>query len=654
MRKLLLIFSILIIYYPSFSQQTGCISGDCDNGYGTYIFKQGGKYIGNWIDRKRNGTGTNYWPNGESYTGEYKDDKRFGEGVYFFANGSKYDGHWINDKRNGYGTQTLKDGSIKTGMWEDGIYVGSGKNNYGCISGNCDTGYGVYTWNNGEQYVGEWINKKRNGKGINYFTSGVIYDGVWKEDYLNGYGKQISKNGDTLSGFWENGKYIGENIAKAGCISGDCQNGTGVFVETMGDKYVGQFKNGLYNGQGTFEYIEGDKYIGEFKDGELNGKGSYFITEKGEKYVGDFANGQFNGMGTFYHQDGWTQSGLWKDGEYIGTLKTDIIKPEMSWLMPVSLNTETDKVEFEIKLCIKSTEDVQNVKIYVNDEIQIDNALKGFIPISSNCDYTMDKVVELKPGDNSIKVVAENSGGKTESSVRMIKYSVPANSEQKRLALVFGNSNYPSSPLKNPVNDANAIGKELKSLGFEVMLYTNLSQKDMINHIREFGEKLNSDKGVGLFFYAGHGMQVNGENYIIPVSANIEKEQDIELEAVNVKRLMGEMENAQNELNIIILDACRDNPFSRSFRSIANKGLASTSAPTGTIVAFSTAPGSVASDGEGENGLYTQELLKAISKENMKIEDVFKEVRKNVYQLSNKEQVPWENSSIFGDFFFNK
>ena len=654
MRRILFIYSLLLISIPSLSQKTGCISGDCTDGFGTYVFEKGQKYIGNWVQNKRNGIGTNYWPSGESYRGEFIDDKRNGEGIYFYADGSKHEGHWTNDKKNGYGLQTSKDGSIKTGLWEDGIYVGTGKNNYGCISGNCDNGYGVYTWDSGEQYVGEWANGKRNGKGINYFASGTIYEGVWKDDYLNGYGTQTYTDGETKTGFWDNGKFFGESIAVYGCMYGDCKNGKGILVETNGNKYEGQFKDGLYHGQGKLEYIGGDKYVGEFKAGILSGQGSFFFNKSGGNYNGAFANGTFNGIGTYTFEDGWEQTGLWKDGAFIGSSKEEVPKPELTWIMPVSLNSETDKAENEIKICITSKENLQNVKIYVNDEIQIDNALKGFVAVTSNCNYTLIKNVNLKLGENSIKVIAENNGGKTESTIRTVKYSLPANLEQKRLALVIGNSSYLTSPLKNPVNDANAIGKELEKLGFEVLLYTNLSQKDMINHMREFGEKLTANKGVGLFFYAGHGMQVNGENYIIPVTANIQKEQDIELEAVNIKRLMGEMDNALNELNIIILDACRDNPFARSFRSSANKGLASTNAPTGTMVAFSTAPGSVASDGEGANGLYTQELLKAISKENMKIEDVFKEVRKNVYQLSNKEQVPWENSSIFGDFFFNK
>ena len=228
------------------------------------------------------------------------------------------------------------------------------------------------------------------------------------------------------------------------------------------------------------------------------------------------------------------------------------------------------------------------------------------------------------------------------------------NKNEKRLALVIGNSEYSKSPLKNSTNDANAMATELKKLGFEVMLFTDISQVEMKKQIRNFGDKLAIDKGIGLFYYAGHGLQVNGENYLIPVDANIEKEQDVEFEALNLNRVMGELDNAQNTMNIVILDACRNNPFSKSTRSVSVLGLAPTTAPQGTYIAYSTAPGATAADGIGSNGLYTEELLKTMNKPGMKIEDVFKQVRKNVYEKSNKSQVPWENSSIFGDFYFAK
>ena len=220
----------------------------------------------------------------------------------------------------------------------------------------------------------------------------------------------------------------------------------------------------------------------------------------------------------------------------------------------------------------------------------------------------------------------------------------------QRFALVVGNGNYKFSPLRNPLTDAKDMTEALARLGFEVVSKTDLSQNEMKQAIRAFGERIRRG-GIGLFYYAGHAVQVDGRNYLIPVGAEISREQEVEYEAVDVGFLLSQMQDARNQLNIVILDACRNNPFTRKFRS-TNDGLASINAPSGTLIAYATAPGSVASDGNGRNGLYTQELLKAMREPALKIEDVFKRVRSGVQGLTSGMQVPWESSSLVGDFYF--
>lgn len=221
---------------------------------------------------------------------------------------------------------------------------------------------------------------------------------------------------------------------------------------------------------------------------------------------------------------------------------------------------------------------------------------------------------------------------------------------EKRLALIIGNSAYPTSPLRNPVNDARAMARTLRDLGFEVLAHENLGQKEMRRAIIRFGDRLRVG-GVGLFFYAGHGLQVAGRNYMVPVDADMKSEAEVEVESVDVAAVLARLETAQNRVNIVILDACRDNPFARRFRSAA-RGLAAIDAPTGTLIAYATAPGRVARDGEGANGVYTAELLKAVHAPGLKIEDVFKRVRQAVRTQTRGEQVPWESSSLEGDFVF--
>lgn len=223
---------------------------------------------------------------------------------------------------------------------------------------------------------------------------------------------------------------------------------------------------------------------------------------------------------------------------------------------------------------------------------------------------------------------------------------------KNKYALVVGIKDYPFAPLRNPLHDSKDMTDTLRKLGFKVKVMTNATKKQFEYAIRSFGRKLTRTKGVGLFYYSGHGVQYNGKNFLIPIDAKIEKEYDIEYEGVNLSRLLSEMEYANNRLNIIILDACRSNPYSRFFRSMP-RGLAPINGnPSGTIIAYSTSPNNVANDGYGKNGLYTQELLKYMRVPGKKIEDVFKEVRISVKQLSNGRQTPWETTSLEGDFYF--
>ncbi len=220
----------------------------------------------------------------------------------------------------------------------------------------------------------------------------------------------------------------------------------------------------------------------------------------------------------------------------------------------------------------------------------------------------------------------------------------------KRVALVIGNGKYPKSELLNPPNDAVAIADELRKANFRVIKVENASFAKMNQAIEEFGRSIKPG-GVALVFYAGHGMQVNGENYLIPVDADLKGESDVRYKTVNLGQILSKLEDAKSQVNLVILDACRDNPFARSWRSFKG-GLATIDAPSGTVIAFATAPGKTASDGSGSNGLYTTHLLDALRIPNLRLEDVLKATRKGVAASSNNEQIPWDSSSLTGEFFF--
>jgi len=222
--------------------------------------------------------------------------------------------------------------------------------------------------------------------------------------------------------------------------------------------------------------------------------------------------------------------------------------------------------------------------------------------------------------------------------------------DKKRVALVVGNSNYGVGFLKNPKNDATDIAKELRGLGFSVILKVDANQQQMDAAVVRFGTEL-SEGGIGLFYYAGHGVQVNGSNYLIPIAASINEEKDVKYKALNLSVVLDEMRDAQTGLNVVIIDACRDNPLPKSSRS-STRGLARIESPSGTIILYATSPGSVAFDGDGRNGLFSKHLLKYMSTPNSSIESVIKQVSRDVKLESNNKQTPWMESSFTGDFYF--
>lgn len=225
---------------------------------------------------------------------------------------------------------------------------------------------------------------------------------------------------------------------------------------------------------------------------------------------------------------------------------------------------------------------------------------------------------------------------------------------ETRVALVIGNSNYKLiSPLKNPENDARLMRDTLKQLGFDVVFETDADRRKMVKAMRSFGQKLSAGghDAVGLFFYAGHGVQALNSNFLLPLNATIADETDLELEAVNARWVLRQMERAGNKLNIIVLDACRNNPFQGAFRS-ATRGLTRINAPSGSLIAYSAAPGQVAQDGTGKNSPYTAALARAMKEPGRELIKVFRLARVEVEKLTGGSQTPWEEQSLTRDFYF--
>jgi hypothetical protein len=222
----------------------------------------------------------------------------------------------------------------------------------------------------------------------------------------------------------------------------------------------------------------------------------------------------------------------------------------------------------------------------------------------------------------------------------------------QRLALVIGNGAYRDSALPNPVNDAADMAKVLEASGFTVLKRENATLREMHLALREFGDRLGR-QATGLFYFAGHGMQVRGRNYLLPVDADIAREDEVAFNALDLGAVMEKLDSAKNPVNIVVLDACRDNPFGSRLHA-STKGLAPIDAPPGTFIAYATAPGSTAADGAGRNGLYTHHLVRQIERPGLAIEEVFKAVRAGVRADSKNLQVPWESTSLESAFAFRQ
>ena len=235
--------------------------------------------------------------------------------------------------------------------------------------------------------------------------------------------------------------------------------------------------------------------------------------------------------------------------------------------------------------------------------------------------------------------------------------AIAAEAQERRVALIFGNDSYKTLPkLHNAAADARAIDAKLKALGWETVLRVNVTKREMNRAIDEFGNKLQGIDGAGLFFYAGHGIQAEGKNFLVPVDAELETAVDLRTDAIDAGLVSHAMDDNRSRVNIVILDACRDNPLPNRGRS-ATRGLAiaekSPGGPRGAVVVYAAAPNQQAQDGApGGNGVFTGAFIKALSESDLKIEDVFKRTSAEVKSATGGKQVPWITSSLQGDFYF--
>jgi hypothetical protein len=407
--------------------------------------------------------------------------------------------------------------------------------------------------------------------------------------------KDGKRNGQGTYTFASGNKYVGE-------YKDDKIDGQGTYTFANGNIYIGKFKDGKRNGQGTYTFASGNKYVGEYKDDKRNGQGTYTLAN-GDKYVGEWKDNQRNGEGTEYALNGSIiNQGIWVDDKFVRSAplqQATVPNQEVERLRAEASEAKRKQAEAEEKMRVAQQQAPQTIQI---PPVTIQTAI----------------------------------------------------TTGKRVALVIGNATYKINPLKNPVNDSTDMARSLRSVGFDVIEANNTTLAQMREATRRFADKLGSSD-VGLVYYSGHGVEVKGKNYLIPVNADIKREYEVVDQAFDASQFLEMMDNIRGpnnkRVNILIVDACRNNELQKSWRS-TNNGLARMDAPGGTFISFATAPGRVAADGVGRNSPYTKHLLQALKQPNVPIEQVFKVVRRNVMEETKGEQIPWENSSLVGDFYF--
>ena len=326
--------------------------------------------------------------------------------------------------------------------------------------------------------------------------------------------------------------------------------------------------------------------------------------------------------------------------------QNDYDKPIIEWLA----GYESNSASFLAKAGIKSSTTLTQTNLSVNGTMY-----RGMKTVK-NDGYQMviNENITLHSGTNDITITATNANGTTTQTFKVIykqSDSTPTTIENL-IALVIGNANYPSQSLKTPVNDANDIAASLRQHGFEVITLTNGTKRQIENAIAQLRSKANKNS-VALFYYAGHGIQKDGRNYLVPIDADPQNESDVEYTCTDINRVLANMEASGCTRNIIVLDACRNNPFERSWtRGTTTRGLTTIDAPDGTFISYATSPGKVAFDGSGRNSPYAESLLQSLETPQIELYDLFRQVNADVKSKTNGAQSPWISTNFNGKFYF--
>lgn len=420
----------------------------------------------------------------------------------------------------------------------------------------------------------------------------------------------------------------------------------------FGGRYAGEYRNGKRNGKGASTFPNGIMYSGEWLNGWHHGFGTFTYLD-GARYVGEWQSGQRHGVGILYSANGAVEdSGMWEGDRLVQsfTLNTERFpfngeiasreleqRQETERLAVAARAREAEQARLAAAEAERRRQDEQRIAAALEEErkkrLEIEQRLAA---AEARERERIQAQAQLTPQTQRPQVALR---------------------PERRIALIVGNAAYKISPLDNPVNDATDVDAGLRRAGFQTTLLRNATLAQMREATRRFADQLPT-ADVALIYFAGHGIESKGRNYMVPVNADLKFEYELADQAYDANQWLEMLEGIRSanadRVNIVILDACRDNSLIGS-RSLS-RGLGRLDAPSGTFLAYSTSPGKVASDGpRGQrNSPFTKHLLRAMQQPNLPIEEVFKEVRRNVSRETAGAQVPWESTSLTGFFTFQR
>ena len=513
--------------------------------------------------------------------------------------------------------------------------------------------------------------------------------------FHNCFGTRTFANGDRYVGEFKDNKYNGQ--------------GTYFFLadnQLNGNKYIGEFKDGNLNGQGTLTFADGDKYLGQFKNGTQHGQGTY-TSANGNQFFGEWKDGMRNGQGTMYASNGSvTRQGIWADNKFVRSsplqqanvtdnavsvslaksnysLKSSHIlvesAPEAAYLYQEIQAAQGNKVAKFQELANRFSKDPGSNKnggqlgwsakgTFVAEYEKVANELKvGEISMPFKTQfgwhimYVEDKNVQEKTVASAQPSIAERDRLTSELDLERkkrqeleaqlaasVQPTPPQSNTLRRSAhaLVIGNGAYPGSGrLDNPVNDANAISQKLRSMGFIVTTVTDANRQRLVQSMAQF-RRTAASADISLLYYAGHGVQIFGTNYILPTDVDQTDPAQATIQGVSLNSVVENFLPGKTKL--VFLDACRDNALQRTSDRSVSKGLAPISAAEGTLISYATKDGQTAADGVGsKNSPFTQALLEHLN-DPQDIAVVLRKVRERVMKITGGKQQPWEYGSLTG------